>query len=708
MCSLLHQCRFLLKICGRALAGATIILGVALVLIATLLLVLPDPDLAKAKRQSPIVFSNEGKILKAYLSEDSKWRFETTPDDVPALYLKMLLAYEDSRYYSHHGVDLLAVVRAAYLLLRHGGVASGASTLTMQTVRLLEGRSPGFWGKVRQAILAIKLEHKLDKRQILTLYLTVAPFGSNVEGVRAASLRYFGVEPKEMSVAQAALLVAIPQSPERRRPTADDSGSSREARDWVLRRMVVRGILPPAVATAAMQEPAVPDRVGYRFLAHHLSDRLHNARPNDPEIVTYIDRDLQEQIEAIGTDYVRTQSDGANIAILLVRNRDLAVRAYLGGSDYFDSLRAGMYDLVRAVRSPGSTLKPFIYGLAFDDLIVHPNTIATDEWVRFGDYSPENFDKTFRGEMRIRDALVQSINTIAVMLLDRVGPKQFVNRLRDVGIAIKLPDPTVSPGLAVALGGTGISMESLATLYSGLAKRGEVRSLRLTVDAPNAPASRLMSRDAAWAVADALADAPPARNRMAMVSRDGGRRMGYKTGTSYEFKDAWAIGFDTEHVVAVSIGRADGIGRPGVTGTSNAVPIMQRIFDLLPTPDHDVAADRPTDGILGQTRNLPDRLRHFSLYRSASPHTMKTRSFEIRFPANDSTIKLKRAGNAYEPLAISSTGGRPPFHWFINGHALPDAPRQDRIVWFPESRGQTDFVVIDADGLKASSTAWLD
>ncbi len=694
------------RFCKAALAGLTVAFGLGVITFAALWVALPDPDISKAARVSPLVMSEDGKILKAYLTDDSKWRFATTPADVPDHYLKMLLAYEDGRYFNHRGVDILALARAVYTFARRGRAVSGASTLTMQTVRLLDGQKPGLWGKITQAMLAMKLERRLDKQQILSIYLTIAPFGGNIEGVRAASLQYFGIEPRHMSVGQAALLVALPQSPERRRPANADG--SRSGRNWVLQQMRARQVLEPPAITAALREPIAPERNAYRFMAHHLSDRLHYLRPRDQLISTFVDSALQTRIETIGSDYAAAQPDNANIAILVVRNRDLAVRAYLGGATYFAPERAGMYDLVRAIRSPGSALKPYIYALAFEDLVVHPNTIAFDGPVRFGDYAPENFDRKYRGEMLVRDALVQSINTVAVSVLSRVGPERFVARLRDGGIHVELPEPGTPPGLPVALGGLGISLENLATLFAGFANRGLAGPLRLTVDSPMAQKLRLTSRDAAWAIADVLADAPPARARAALVSRDGGRRIAYKTGTSYGFKDAWSIGFDADHVVAVWVGRADGLGRPGETGASSAVPIMQRVFDLLPLPEHDVAADRPVDSVLARTRNLPDRLRRLTIHTADPAHVSRAQPFEIRFPSNGATIRLTRSGAAYMPLTISTAGGRPPFRWLIDGQAAAGEPSQDRFVWLPAGRGQVEFVVIDADGMKASSTVWFD
>ncbi len=699
--------RGLCSVIARAAAAGALLVACAYLAFEAYILALAMPDLSRAGRLSPIVLSEDRQVLKAYLAEDEIWRLRTTPQDVPRAYLSMLVAYEDRRFFDHHGVDVLAILRASYLLARHGRIVSGASTLTMQTVRLLDRQAPGLLGKIRQAALAIKLERQLDKQAILSLYLTLAPFGGNIEGVRAASLHYFGTEPANMSVAQAALLVAIPQAPERRRPGVN-AAAGREARNWVLQRMAARGVLSRDHVTEALREPLPSKRGAHAFLAHHLSDRLRGENPKQQVWHTQIDRVLQRRIEAMAAELTGRQPDLANVAVLVVRNRDMAVRAYVGGADYFDADRAGMLDLARAIRSPGSALKPIIYGFAFEDLIVHPHTIVTDDLVRFSGYTPENFDKKYRGELLVRDALVQSVNTVAVMLLDLVRTERFLARLKAAGINIELPEPQTPPGLAVALGGLGINLENLAKLFAGIANRGKVRALRLLADAPADPGVDLLSREAAWAVANILADMPPAKGRTALRSRDGQRRVAYKTGTSYGFKDAWSVGFDADHVVAVWVGRPDGIGRAGETGASSAVPIMQRIFELLPTPDRDVAADRPLNSVLARAGELPDRLKRYTPRESSAARTTLARPFEIRFPVTGSTIRLAREGDALAPLTIWATGGRPPFRWYIDGRSLTGQTNDNRITWTPAGRGQVEIAIVDADNVKASSTAWLE
>jgi penicillin-binding protein 1C len=688
---------------GLKLAAAIAIFGsLGFLALEACIYLVPLPDTSRAKNLSTTVAAEDGRILKVFLSNDAHWRFAATPADAPRHYLEMLLAYEDKRFYSHQGVDELAVIRAAGQFIRYREAISGASTLSMQVVRLLEKPEPGIVGKIRQALQAVKLERSRDKRTILSLYLTLAPFGGNLEGIKAASLYYFGVEPKQLSLGQSALLVALPQSPEKRRPRLGRS-DSRDARDRVLRRMADRGVISNDALAEALSEPVLTGQPHVQ-MAHHLAERLRTGVPAGGSIRTLISKPLQAHVEALAASQFDHLPDAANIAILVVRRRDMAARAYVGGGNYFAADRAGMLDLVRAVRSPGSALKPLVYGMAFEELIVHPQTIVQDEPIRIRGYAPENFDRKYRGEITIRNALVQSLNTIVVRLLNDISPEKFIDRMRMNGVSVEMPDSRQSPGLAVGLGGLGISLENIATLYAAIGNTGSTRPIRFTMDAPLPATKRMIAPDAAWAVTDVLADVPPPAGRIGPRSRDGGRRIAHKTGTSYGFKDAWSIGYDLDHVVAVWVGRPDAIGRPGQTGAATAVPVMFKVFDLLPIPERDVAFDRPRDSVLAAAFDIPDRLQR---YESMQPQSANR--IEIRFPLNDTTVNLVRDGENFQPLTFTVNGGKLPMRWIVDGKALDAAGHSSRTIrWEPLGRGQIDVVVIDANGSKAESTAWLN
>ncbi len=496
----------------------------------------------------------------------------------------MLMAFEDKRFYDHGGVDVRSLARAAVQLVENRRIVSGASTLTMQVARLVEGhyeRSGS--AKIRQIVGALRLEHHLDKRQILSLYLRLAPFGGNIEGVRAASLAYFGKEPRRLSVGEAALLVALPQSPEWRRPDRNPR-AARLARDRVLQRATEEGVITAAEAERAAHEPVPIGRRAFPKLAPHLAEAEVAANPTQPIHRLTIDRTVQKALEGLAEEQTKLLGQKLSAAILAVDHTTGEVIAHVGSAGYLDDARFGAIDMVNAVRSPGSTLKPFIYGLAFEAGLAHPETLIEDRAVRFGSYAPKNFDEDFHGTVTIRDALAQSLNIPAVKVLAAVGPGKLAGRFRKVGVEPAFPDKSL-PTLAMALGGVGLTLHDVATLYTGLARGGDVVPLmHRRADAAEAAKAllqgkqpsrtRLLSPLASWYVTDILKDAPPPLNAKA-------GRLAYKTGTSYGYRDAWAVGYDGKYTVAVWVGRPDGASTPGLVGRLTAAPIL---FDAFCAP----------------------------------------------------------------------------------------------------------------------------
>ena len=346
---------------------------------------------------SRLVLDRNGRLLRPYPVEDGLWRLPATVAEVDPLYISMLVAIEDRRFRAHSGVDAAAVVRAGLQLVTNGRIVSGASTLTMQVVRLAERRhtrSPT--GKAGQIVGALALERFASKDQILAAYLTLAPFGGNIEGVRAAALAWFGKEPRRLSPAEAALLVALPQSPEARRPDRHPE-AARLARDRVLRRAVAAGLLDEADAARAMADPVPTGRRAFPVLAAHLADRAVAAEAGSGTIRLTIDGNLQERIESLAAERARALGDRISVAILVADHATGDVLASVGSAGLFDEARDGHVDMTRAIRSPGSTLKPFIYGLAFEQGLARPETLVEDRPTAFAGYQPRNFDKTFHG-----------------------------------------------------------------------------------------------------------------------------------------------------------------------------------------------------------------------------------------------------------------------------------------------------------------------
>jgi penicillin-binding protein 1C len=685
----------------RRLGLATFGAAFALLLAALLLDRLFPPPLERYQTSSTLVLDQRGEILRAFTTGDGTWRLKSTQAQVDARFLALLRAYEDRRFLSHWGVDPLALARASWQWAAHGHVVSGGSTLTMQTARLLAPHPHTLGWKLVEMLRAVQLEAHFSKSEILSIYLTLAPYGGNLEGARAASLAYFGKEPRHLTLAEAALLVALPQSPERNRPDLH-ADAARHARDKVLARLAVAGAISAKDATEGESEPVATRRAALPFTAPHLADALAATAPSGSAIRTTLDGRLQTRAEAM----VRREplEEGASVALLIVDNATRHILAYVGSADYFGA--AGQNDLTRAKRSPGSTLKPFIYGMGFDALLIHPDTIIDDAPLRFGDYAPQNFDRSFRGQVTVRQALQMSLNLPAVALLNRVGPQRFVSALRATGAELEFDAALGAPSLAVALGGVGISLHDLVMLYCGLSDGGEVRPLGMLLDEPAAKGTPLLTPAAAWYVTDILRGAALPEPFAQLPATGGRRAIAFKTGTSYGFRDAWAVGTSNRYTIGVWTGRPDGAPRPGHYGIATAAPLLFKLFGLLPAEDdpRPVPADvmRPT-----RAAALPVALRRFSV--TGKPEALEDGSpLRILFPPPDAVLELGHDGGRLAPIALKALGGTPPLRWVVNGTPVSDAATDgDAQFWTPDGPGFATLAVIDAAGVKVSAAVRL-
>lgn len=688
-----------LKALGIALccAGLLALAGAA----APLLIAarLGPPDLTAAKAVSTTVLDRHGKLLRAFTTPEGRWRLPVEPEDVDQRYLAMLMAFEDKRFYEHPGVDVRSLARAAWQLIEHARIISGGSTLTMQVARLLERNYERTCrAKLRQIVGALQLERHLSKRAILALYLRIAPFGGNIEGVRAASLAYFGKEPRRLSLGEAALLVALPQSPEQRRPDRHPK-AARAARDRVLARAAGAGVISQAEMKRAQAEPVPHARRPFPKFAPHLAEAEVTAEPGKPVHRLTIDRDVQTALEALAEEQTKLLGQKLSAAILAVDHTSGEVIAHVGSAGYLDDARFGAIDMVSAERSPGSTLKPFIYGLAFEAGIAHPETLIEDRAVRFGSYAPKNFDDGYHGTVSIREALAHSLNIPAVKVLAAVGPGKLAGRLRRVGVTPVFPDDT-APTLAMALGGVGLTLNDLATLYSGLAEGGTAVTLthRLDEAKPDAarlllhgkhstPAKHVLSPLAGWYVTDILKDAPPPLN-----AKSG--RLAYKTGTSYGYRDAWAAGYDGRYTVAVWVGRPDGASTPGLVGRLAAAPILFDAFARLGATRAPFKAAPP--GVIRATgAELPPPLKRF---RESNVETAQGPFLEPRVAIAFPPDRAEVATEADAPLQLKASGGVLPLTWLIDGAPIRSDPRAREVVWQPDGPGFVKLSVIDAKG----------
>ncbi|MGN6410966.1 MAG: penicillin-binding protein 1C [Nitrobacter sp.] len=649
--------------------------------------------LAEAREVSTTVLDRNGKLLRAFAMADGRWRLPVDArTEVDPGYLKLLLGYEDQRFYSHAGVDPLALGRAALQLLTRGHIVSGGSTITMQLARLIEPRRRrSIHAKLRQIVRAFQLEHELSKDEILNLYLTLAPFGGNLEGIRAASIAYFGKEPKRLSLAESALLVALPQSPERRRLDRHPA-AARAARDRVLERMVEGSRISAEDAAQAKTVPVKRMRNPFPMLAPHSTDRALATVRNSTIIRLTLESGLQRTLEALARDRAAALGTDISIGIIAVDNATGDVLAHVGSADYFDERRAGQVDMTQAVRSPGSTLKPFIYGLAFEDGFVHPDSLIDDRPVRFGSYAPENFDMTFQGTVAVRRALQLSLNVPAIELLDRVGASRLSSRLKQAGVDLVLPKDEV-PGLAMGLGGVGVTLHDLVQAYSGIPRLGSVLPLREIVRNSGADREplRLMDAVAAWQVGNVLLGTPPPENAVR-------NRIAFKTGTSYGYRDAWSVGFDGRMTVGVWVGRPDGAPVPGLIGRVAAAPVLFDAFAragklLAPLPK------APRGTLIASNAKLPLPLRRFrpvgELIRTGNEHTLR-----IQFPLNGSRIDAGGGGNGIKlsALPVKVAGGVFPMTMLVNGKAVGEIESRRQRMVEPPGPGFVRLTVMDAAG----------
>ena len=662
---------------------------------------LPPLDLTQAALRSTVILDRKGQLLRPFATADGRWRLPVTADAIDPRTLAMLKAYEDRRFDSHPGIDPAATLRAAWQWLAHRKIVSGGSTLSMQVARLVEPRAErSLLAKLRQMVRAVELERRLGKAGVLDLYLALAPYGGPVEGMRAASLAYFGREPARLSFAESALLVALPQAPETRRPDRFAANAKR-ARDRVLDIAAERGVLTADEARAAKAEPVPTLRKQFPMLAAHAAEQAHAADGSARVQHLTLDARLQASLEALAAERAVAAGPALSAAILAIDNRTGAVLAHVGSAGYLDAARAGAVDATQAVRSPGSALKPFIYALAFENGLAHPETLLDDRPARFAaSYAPENFDMGYRGTVTARVALQQSLNLPAVDLLDAVGAARFVARLRGAGAAILLPRDT-APGLPVALGGLGITLTDLARLYAGLARGGGVPALARRLDGPPAnpePERSVADPVAAWYVADILRGAPPPENALP-------GRISFKTGTSYGYRDAWAVGFDARVTIAVWIGRPDGASVPGLVGRSHAAPILFDAFARFGGEPE--ALPRPRDALVVATMALPPPLRHI---RRDAPKTFAATlgvPLKIAYPPDGARVDLGIGEGAQARLALKALGGQPPLTWMVDGLPVAEAMRRQS-EWSPEGAGFARISVMDAAGASDSVVVRLE
>ncbi len=643
----------------------------------------PPPLEAALSDISTVVRDREGRVLRAFPVAEGRWRLAADLDQIDPDFIEALLAYEDARFYRHAGVDPLALIRASRDSLLAGRIVSGGSTITMQLARLLEPRERTLPAKAFQMLRALQLELRYSKREILEAYLTLAPYGGNLEGVRAASWAYFGREPEALAIEEIALLLALPQSPEARRPDLRPDGA-RQARGRVLDRLAEVGLARTEAASDAAQDP-VPARSAFPADAWHAAAALHQARPGARDIVSTLDISLQHMLQEELSLAAADTPDEVQFAAMIVETGTRSVRA-LAGSASRDR-PGGWIDLTDRPRSPGSTLKPFIYGMAFDDGLAAGGTRIADLPRRFSGYQPDNFDRRFRGDVTIAEALQHSLNVPAVTALDGVGARRFNAVLGFAGARPERPRSAgQDSGLAVGLGGAGLTVRQIAILYAALGDQGEARSLRWFEDEPLASEIHpVLSAESASEILDILRRAPHPGGRMPAALARNAPDIAFKTGTSYGFRDAWAAGVVGDYTLVVWTGRADGAPREGVTGREGALPLLFRLADGIGRIDPEGLAGAEDRDALPET---PDTLAEFRA--DPAPH--------ILFPPDGAEVWADRAGRGF----VLSAQAEGELAWYADGQQI-GRNAMGEPVWVPPGPGFYSVTAIDHEGRQARS-----
>ncbi|RKS86848.1 penicillin-binding protein 1C [Orbus hercynius] len=553
-------------------------------IIADALLPLPMTEL----KPTQTILAQNGVPMWRFADSNGIWRYPITLDDVPDYYLQALLTYEDRHFYQHAGIDFLAILRAAYQNITNRKIVSGGSTISMQVARIIDPHQRTIIGKFRQLFRALQLEWHYSKAEILTLYINRAPYGGMIEGIGAASWSYLGKAPSELTRSEAALFAVIPQAPSRLRPDRYPD-KAQKARDKVLARLQTYQVWSAEVIAQVKQEEVwIYPRKTPR-LAPLLSRRLSQSYPAKSIIRSTIDEPLQYALEDMALNWKNQLLPKSSLAILVVDHTDMTVKGYVGSVDFRDASRLGQVDMIKSYRSPGSTLKPFLYGLALNDGMIHSESLLQDVPRISSQYRPKNFDTDYHGPVSVSDALQRSLNLPAVQLMELYGATRFTSQLNSIGL--ELSSLENQPNISYILGGVSVRMDQLVSAYGAFARQGNVAPLRFTLDEPLLD-KRLINKGSAWVIRQILALQPVP---MLKQSNNPIVPLAWKTGTSYGYRDAWAIGINPRYLIGIWVGRPDGTPVVGQYGTLSAVPILQQVNSILLNKQRSLNRDLPTD-----------------------------------------------------------------------------------------------------------------
>lgn len=528
---------------------------------------------------STVVYASDSTILHAFLTIDDKWRMKTEMHEITPTLKKAIIKKEDRYFYYHKGVNLLAVGRALINNIIHGKRTSGASTITMQLARLLYPKPRTYANKIEEMLRAWQLEYLYSKNEIFQLYINLLPYGGNIEGIKAASVIYLQKSPELLSLAEITALAIIPNRPNSLTPGPDNNLIVAERNKWLQR---FAGVFPKKDIEEANNEPFEAQRHDIPHLAPHYALRLKRMFPERANIYGTLKPDIQSNTEKLVANYVNRfhSANIHNAAVLVLDNRNMHIAAYLGSSNFYDDQNAGQVDGIKAIRSPGSTLKPLLYAVAFEKGLLTPQMVLTDVPLNFNGYEPENYDEHFNGPVTVEFALKQSLNVPAVKTLDEISPEVFIEYLEKAGFS-QIGKDRKKLGLSLILGGCGVTLEQLTSLYATLAHNGLRYPFCWTTDSKLRTPTRLISSGSAFMATDILSKLSRPDLPVEWDKNPDMPHVAWKTGTSYGRKDAWSIGYNKNYTIGVWVGNFSGKGVPGLNGAETAAPLLFALFNYI-------------------------------------------------------------------------------------------------------------------------------
>ena len=561
-----------------------IVCGCAFLLFLTFNLLFPLPDKIE---YSTIITDDRNEVVNAFLTKDEKWRMKTELDEISPLLRKTIIAKEDKWFYYHPGVNVLAVIRAGFMNLVHMKRTSGASTITMQVARALEPRKRNILSKCIESFRAFQLEWKYSKDEILQLYLNLVPYGGNIEGVKSASLLYFKKNPDHLSLAEITALSIIPNRPSSLVIGKNNDLIVKERNRW-LQKFADDGIFPKKEIEDAEAEPLTAYRTTVPHFIPHLAYKLKSSTYEN-NIKTNIDLNTQLKIEKLTEDYIRALrfKNIRNAAIVVMDNRTHKIISYVGSASFSDTTDGGQVNGAAAIRQPGSTLKPLLYGLCIDEGLLTPKTIITDVPVNYSGYAPENYDQKFNGYVTMEYALEHSLNIPAVKSLQQIGKEKLISKLIACNFKQIQKDQN-KLGLSLVLGGCGATLEQLTNLFSALANEGTYTEPQFLQTTKPSKKNQLLSPAAAYMITDILSKVNRPDFPLNWTATEHMPKIAWKTGTSYGRKDAWSIGYNKNFTVGVWVGNFSGQGVAELSGANTATPLLFKIFNTI---DYDSNSD---------------------------------------------------------------------------------------------------------------------